>query len=66
MEGREVKIHLYRRSDKWWNFVKTVLNLQIYRRQENCWVDERLLVSRGDLCSMELFTYSFKGHITAG
>jgi hypothetical protein len=61
-----VKIHLFRRRDQWWNFVKTVLNIQIYRKQEKFWVAERLLAYRGDLLSMELITDLFKVHITAG
>jgi len=63
-EGREVKVHLSRRRDQWWNFVKTVLEIQIYRKQQNCWVPERLLAYRGDFFYMELITYLFKVHIT--
>jgi hypothetical protein len=66
MEGREVKIPLSRRRDQWWNSVKKVMSIQIYRKQENCWVAERLLAYRGDLVSMELITYLFKVNVTAG
>jgi len=65
-EGREVKIHLSRRRGRWWNFVKTVLKFQIYRKQKKCWVAERLFAYRGGLFSNELITYLFKVHIAAG
>ena len=59
-EGREVKVHLSRRKDQWWNIVKTLLKIQIYRKQENCWVAERLLAYRGDFFSMESIMTSLK------